>query len=106
MDWLKFFGGRFELRIEYGTMRLAVLAAAYVALLAVGVWVGFAFEHYTDFADALLFAVTNYTTVSQWRHVLVLRACRPVGGWVVGAVGHVSACRGCAATRADVTDPP
>ena len=53
-------GGRVAL--AYADLRLLLLGALYAACLLVGVWIGFEFQGYDDFADALLFSVGNYTT--------------------------------------------
>ena len=46
-----------KFRMKWDDVRLAILFAAYAAAVAVGCWIGFEYEGYTDFADALLFSV-------------------------------------------------
>ena len=48
--------------ISRSDAKLAMMGLSYFVMLAAGCLVGKYFEGYTDFADMLLFAVTNYTT--------------------------------------------
>lgn len=48
--------------MRYDDLRLLLFGTGYAVMLGVGIWIGYEYEGYTDFADALLFAVTNYTT--------------------------------------------
>lgn len=48
--------------LHHSTIKLIILFALYVALIFFGVYIGFEFEGFTTWADALLFSVTNYTT--------------------------------------------
>ena len=57
---LKICGGYVEMK--YRDIAFLVYFLLYAALIAVGIWIGYEYEGYTDFADALLFTVTNYTT--------------------------------------------
>ena len=57
---LKICGGLVEMK--YRDIAFLVYFLLYAALIAVGIWIGYEYEGYTDFADALLFTVTNYTT--------------------------------------------
>merc|ERR1719502_2205665 len=49
-------------RVKLQDVRLGIFFLLYFLAVAGGVWIGFQYEGYTDFADALLFTVTNYTT--------------------------------------------
>lgn len=58
--YVTFCGDR--LRIAQDDLKLGIFAIGYIVMIGVGIAIGFVYEDYDNFADALMFAVTNYTT--------------------------------------------
>merc|ERR1719198_2949575 len=51
-----------HVRMAQDDVKLLLFGLGYIFMIAVGVVIAYAYENLHDFSDALLFAVTNYTT--------------------------------------------